>query len=58
MENAALNGCAWLFGRGGSIANGLPWIVPESWKSDLLRGRIGREEHVRMIVEARTTQAS
>jgi hypothetical protein len=44
--------CSWLFGRGASIANGLPWLVPDEWKGDLLEGRISREAHISMIVDA------
>jgi len=41
--------CTWLFGRGASIANGLPWVVPQQWKEDVARGRINREPHIEMI---------
>ena len=44
--------CSWLFGRGASIANGLPWLVPDEWKCDLLEGRISREARISMIVDA------
>lgn len=45
-------GCAWLFGRGASIANGLSWVVPQDWKDDLLAERVTRETHVGMITGA------
>lgn len=44
--------CTWLFGRGASIANGLPWEVPSAWKDDLASGRVAREAHVQMIIDA------
>ena len=45
-------GCTWLFGRGASIANGLPWVVPSAWKDDLTSGRVARDAHVQMIIDA------
>jgi hypothetical protein len=39
--------CTWLFGRGASIANGLPWTVPDRWKRDL-----SREMQIHRITEA------
>ncbi len=44
--------CSWLFGRGASIANGLPWIVPNEWKCALIKGKVSREAHICMIVDA------
>ena len=44
--------CSWLFGRGASIANGLPWVVPDAWKRDLIEERVTREAHIEMIVDA------
>ncbi len=44
--------CSWIFGRGASIANGLPWLVPDDWKRDLNEGRVSREAHIGMIVDA------
>lgn len=44
--------CTWIFGRGASIANGLPWAVPDLWKRDLLAGRMSRDEHVQRITTA------
>jgi len=45
------NECIWLFGRGASIANGLPWAVPHEWKRDLIEERVSREAHMGMIIE-------
>ncbi len=45
-------GCSWLFGRGASIASGLPWVVPDEWKRDLIDGRVTREAHIGMIVDS------
>lgn len=45
-------GCTWLFGRGASIANGLPWSVPRDWTADLLASRVTREAHIGMITQA------
>lgn len=45
-------GCSWIFGRGASMANGLPWIVPDEWKRDLEEGRLTREAHIDLIVDA------
>lgn len=47
-----MTGCAWLFGRGASVANGLPWVVPDGWNRDLSSGRVSREEHVVKITNA------
>lgn len=44
--------CSWLFGRGASIANGLPWVVPDEWKRDLIDGKVSREAHIGMIEAA------
>lgn len=48
----ASQGCTWLFGRGASIANGLPWVVPKAWKDDLASKRVTRDAHISMIVDA------
>jgi hypothetical protein len=45
-------GCTWLFGRGASIASGLPWVVPSAWKDDLASGRVARDAHVQMVIDA------
>lgn len=46
-----LQDCTWLFGRGASIANGLSWVVPQTWKDDLVAGRVSRDVHVDMITD-------
>lgn len=51
-RESAPQGCTWLFGRGASIANGLPWVVPNAWKEDLASERVTRDAHVRMIIDA------
>lgn len=43
--------CTWVFGRGASIANGLPWVVPQLWKDDLIAERVTRDAHVQMITD-------
>src|SRR3954463_13454154 len=43
--------CTWVFGRGASTANGLPWVVRHAWKDDLSAGRVTRDDHVRMITD-------
>ncbi len=48
--------CTWLFGRGASIANGFSWVVPDEWKRDLIEGRIDREAHTEMIIDAIRTE--
>lgn len=40
------------FRAGPSIANGLPWVIPEQWKRDLIAGNAERAAHVKMIVKA------
>ena len=50
--------CSWLFGCGASIANGLPWVVPDEWKRDLIEGRVSREAHIGMIVDAIRSEMS
>ena len=50
-RGSAHQGCAWLFGRGASIANRFSWVVPNDWKVDLASGRVSREAHVGMIID-------
>ena len=51
-RESAPQGCTWLFGRGASIASGLPWVVPNAWKDDLASERVTRDAHVSMIIDA------
>lgn len=51
-QESRAQGCTWLFGRGASIANGLLWVVPSEWKDDLASGRVARDAHVQMIIDA------